>query len=552
MSQETIRVDVLVLGGGAGGSAAAWQAAQEGATVLVAESSPWLGGMITAAGVSAFDGNKGTMASGFFRRLRDSIELHYGGAEAVRTGWVSDTCFEPHVGAEILAEMVAAGGVTVWHQSSLQEVLVEGRKVVGAIIQVGGRVVRVSAHVTIDATEYGDALAMAGVPFRLGRESRHDLGESCAPDKADLAVQDMTMVAILKKYEGEAPPVPRPEGYNPAEFDCSTSDICSTPDESLLNHALHNFESFITYGRLPRDKYMLNWPFHSNDSPDSIGVFGTPAERAQAIRRARHRTMCYVHYMQNELGHPEWGLATDEFPTPDHLPFIPYIRESRRGIGLRTMVVSDVVPPAGEARAPLQADAIAVGDYFLDHHHSTEHLPPDRRLGERYPANGPFQIPYACLVPKDFDGLLFAEKNISVSHIVNGCSRLQPVVVLTGQAVGAAAALCVKHCIQPREVNVRELQELLLDERVMIYPFTDFDHMHPHFVAVQRLCMKGLNDRPAAKTFEPDAPMTRAAASALAQRWASLADRAAGEAETLWREGITRAGFFAALDAITR
>jgi len=554
MAAETLRVDVLVVGGGAAGAAAAWQAAALGATVLVAEPSPWLGGMITAAGVAAFDGNKASLASGFFRRLRDALEEHYGGPQGVKTAWVSDTCFEPRVGADLIARFVAESGAVVWHGAELLSVERTGDRIAGATFRHEGKNKRVEATITIEATEYGDLLHAAGVPYRLGRESRDELGEAWAPAKADLIVQDMTMVAILKKDpSGRARPVPRPEGYDPRVFDCSTSDICPTPDEALLNHKLFDWHGFITYGSLPRDKFMLNWPFHSNDSPDSVGIFGTPHERAEAIRRAKHRTLCYVHYMQNELGHPEWGLAEDEYGTPDHLPFIPYVRESRRVRGVRTMVTQDVVPVEGHARPVLRADSIAVGDYFLDHHHATEHLPPERRLGEKYPKNAPFQIPYPVTVPESVDGLLVTEKNISVSHIVNGCTRLQPVVMLAGQAVGAAAALCVRHGVEPRALDVAELRDTLLDARLMLYPIRDLEHTHRDFASIQRLCLLGLNDRPASINFEPDATMAREDANALATGYVKATGGGAeklARALAAWHAGVTRGAYCTALDRL--
>lgn len=523
-------IDVLVVGGGVSGSAAAWQAARLGASVIVAEPTPWLGGMITAAGVSALDGNKGAMATGFLRRFRDRIDAHYGGPQNVRTGWISDTSFEPHVGARIMAELVADPGngqqaPTVWHGAQLVEVHREGDRITGATFDHDGTRKRVAAKVTIEATEFGDVLAAGGVPFRLGRDARSETGEAHAPEVADNEVQDMTWVATLKQRSAPYPPghlVPRPADYNPDAFDGAVIERCKNPDPALLNHHLHDFESFITYALLPRDKYLLNWPFHSNDSPDSYGIFGTPADRARAFDLARRRTLAFVHFMQNDLGHPEWGLADDEYGTPDGLAFIPYVRESRRVVGSRLLVMDDVLPPRpGGPRARIHSDSIAVGDYFLDHHHSKAHLPPDQRLVEDYPDNAPFQIPYGCLVPATVDGLICAEKSISVTHIVNGCSRLQPVVMLLGQAAGAAAALCAKAGIEPRALDVAQLQRLLVrDEKVMLFPFWDLEHTHPAFVAAQELALRGFFDEEEPMKLDPEDPITPDEMRTRLERWA--------------------------------
>ena len=547
MSTTSFSVDVLVIGGGASGAAAAWQAARLGARTLVAEPTPWLGGMVTAAGVSALDGNEGALGSGFFGAFRGEIEAHYGGAENVRTGWVSNTCFEPHFGAQVMARKVRESGAEVWHGAELVEVLREGHRIVGARFRRAGELVEVRARVTVEATEFGDVLALGGVPFRLGRESSAQSGEPDAPPAPDLELQDQTFVAILKKHAGSAPPVPRPAGYDPALFDCSTSDRCTTPDPVLLNHGLHDWTSFLGYALLPGDKFMLNWPFHSNDSP-AEGLFGTAAERAQCIAAAKRRTLAFVHYMQNELGHPEWGLA-DEFGTADGLPWIPYVRESRRGEPLRWMREQDVVPATGAPRPPMQPDAIAVGDYFLDHHHSKSHYPPQTRLDERYPKNAPFQIPFAALVPRETDGLVLAEKSIGATHIVNGCSRLQPVVMLIGQAAGAAAALAARRGVEPRRLGANEVQEALLAERTMLVPMRDLPSTHLHFVAVQRLAVLGMVTSSDPLQFRPDELVDRAEALSLIERFVSLRLRPREAALAAWKPGMTRAELFAALDA---
>ncbi len=502
------RVDVLVVGGGCSGAAAAWQAARAGASVLVLEESPWLGGMITAAGVSALDGNEGALGSGFFRRFRDAIEAHYGGADKVRTGWVSNTCFEPAVGARILARFVGETGAVVLHGARFCEAIVEGRRVVGARYEHGGEMCEVRAHVVVEATEYGDVLLTGGVEHRFGRESRAQTLEPSAPEQADLEVQDPTWVAILRPDASgralEIEPIPE---HDPREFDGATSIVCSNPDPAWWNHGLHDWNSFITYGALATSdggtgKFMLNWPFHSNDFPIDLAMYEPGPGRLDVFRRAKRRTLAFVRHMQRELGHPEWGLW-NEFGTPDSLPFMPYVRESRRVVAVETVGECEVVPRAGKARPRLAPTSIAVGDYFLDHHHAKAHLPPRLRLVEDYPKNAPFQIPYGALVPRAHDGLLCAEKTIGSTHIANGCTRLQPVVMQIGQAAGMAAALCAQARCEPRELNPTRLQEALVREGSMLVPFRDLGCDDPRFAAEQLAYARGTH------AFDEDTPLVR-------------------------------------------
>jgi cation diffusion facilitator CzcD-associated flavoprotein CzcO len=99
-----LQTDVLVIGGTASGISAGIQSARLGVNTLVVEETPWLGGMLTSAGVPAFDGNN-AMPAGLFGEFRQHLYDYYGGANAVSTGWVSNTLFEPHIGDSIFKSM---------------------------------------------------------------------------------------------------------------------------------------------------------------------------------------------------------------------------------------------------------------------------------------------------------------------------------------------------------------------------------------------------------------------------------------------------------------
>ena len=95
-AQKKMQADVVIIGGGTGGTAAGIQSARSGASTIIIESTPWLGGMISAAGVSAIDGNH-RLPSGLWNEFREGLYKVYGGPKAVETGWVSNTQFEPRV-----------------------------------------------------------------------------------------------------------------------------------------------------------------------------------------------------------------------------------------------------------------------------------------------------------------------------------------------------------------------------------------------------------------------------------------------------------------------
>lgn len=214
------RADVLVIGGTTSGTTAAIAAARQGVQTLVVEETPMLGGMLTAQGVCATDGNF-DLPSGLWNEFRDHLRKRYGGIGALWTGWVSTTLFEPHVADSIFHTMAAAEPtLEVVHGYRLTGILRRGKRVTGAEFTDarGGRML-VRARITVDATDLGDALPLSGTSYRLGMDARADTGEELAPAEANDAVQDLTVVAILKDYgPGADRTIERPAGYDPAEF----------------------------------------------------------------------------------------------------------------------------------------------------------------------------------------------------------------------------------------------------------------------------------------------------------------------------------------------
>lgn len=488
---------VLVIGGGCGGVAAAIQAARGGARVMLVEETAWLGGMLTAAGVGATDGNH-LLPSGLWGEFRANLYDHYGGPEKVKTGWVSHTLFEPHVGEAIWSKMA--------HAESLLEieygyrpvaVIRNGKQVDGAVfVNEENDTLRVQASVTIDATELGDVMALADAEYLTG--------ENTETDPHNINIQDLTYAAIVKKYESGTDHKVYPSAqYDPLEFDCLCETVCRDTSKQVPD-----CDQMLDYAKMPGGKYMLNWPNNGNDYFVNV-LDMTYEERQKAYQLARDRTTDFLYFLQTEAGYPELGLVTDEFPTEDHLPLIPYHREGRRLKGLVQLEVEDLLDPYGR---DLYAQAISVGDYPLDHHHAKN----PATIRETFPNIPSFSIPYFALIPETVDGLLVAEKGISASHVVNGATRLQPCVILTGQAAGAAAAMSVQEHVQVRNLNVRALQQRLLSADCWLMPFFDVKPEDWHFEAVQKIGLsgilkgKGIPYKWANQTwFYPDSSMTR-------------------------------------------
>jgi hypothetical protein len=162
---------------------------------------------------------------------------------------------------------------------------------------------------------------------------------------------------------------------------------------------------------------------------------------------------------------------------------IPYYREGRRVKGLVRFNIKHIANPFG-GDLHLNRTGIAVGDYPIDHHHRKNPSAPQHL--DFYPVPS-FNIPLGALIPANFNGLIVAEKGISVSNIVNGTTRLQPSVVLIGQAAGTLAALSVKQSINAASVSVRAIQSSLLKSGAYIMPYFDVSLTHPDFLVAQRI-----------------------------------------------------------------
>src|SRR5215831_9720198 len=104
-AQSSISTEILIVGGGTGGIAAGIQSARMGIHTTIIESTTMLGGMLTAAGVSCTDGND-SLPSGIWQEFRQALYKHYG-THNLASGWVSETCFEPHVGDSIFKSWAA-------------------------------------------------------------------------------------------------------------------------------------------------------------------------------------------------------------------------------------------------------------------------------------------------------------------------------------------------------------------------------------------------------------------------------------------------------------
>lgn len=538
---RSLACDVLIVGGGLGGVAAALAACDRGRTVVLTDETDWLGGQLTTQGVCAPDEHQYIEQFGGTRRyyaLRRGIRNHYRDSAALSPealaqehlnpggGWVSRLCCEPRVALAVLESMlqphVEAGRLTLRRRHKAHAAVAEGdrvRSVTLAHLDSGDRL-RVEASFFIDATELGDLLPLTGTEYVTGAEAREQTGEPHArPDEpAPECVQSFTYPFALELDPGGGETIPRPEGYadnrlrQPYTFAHVYYDGRGAPTYRMFERGEGGVPPFWTYRRLvaaenfadpryPRDVAVINWP--GNDFRDGNLIDNTAAAQLRALHRAKNLSLGLCYWLQTEAprddggsGYRELRLRPDVMGTADGLSKYPYIRESRRIQARRTIREQEIAAAyqqaqEGSQRAAFMLDSVGVGLYPIDIHPGQyeEKIVPQ-------PAR-PFQIPLGALLPCRVMNLLPGCKNIGTTHITNGAYRLHPVEWNIGESAGALAAFCLDRAVAPASVGtdpaqLRDFQARLVEEGIPLDWHVDVPLGHPAFAAVQLLSAWGL------------------------------------------------------------
>jgi hypothetical protein len=500
-----ISADLVVIGGGLGGCAAALAGARNGLRVILTEETDWIGGQLTAQAVPP-DEHPWIESFGATRsyldlrhRIRDYYLRNYPLTAAARAkpflnpgnGWVSRLCHEPRVALAVLQEMLApflgAQQVLLLTRHKLVAADVDHDRVSAVRVrdlETGHELVLRGAFFA-DATELGDLLPLTGTEYLIGAEARKDTGEPHAPEQAAPANQQaFTCCFAIDYLAGEDHRIDPPAEYTfwrdfvpalkPAWpghlLSLEVSEPASTkpktfamdPEKGLGLWAYRRIadRSQFLPGTYSADISLVNWP--QNDFLLGNLCDVSEAEAARNIARAKQLSLSLLYWLQTAAPRPDGGtgwpglrLRPDLVGTEDGLAKYPYVRESRRIRAEFTVLEQHVATDLRlketgaspqDVRAAVFPDSVGIGSYRIDLHPTTG--------GDNYldVSSVPFQIPLGALVPRRMENLLPACKNLGVTHITNGCYRLHPVEWNIGEAVGALAAFCRARRTVPRAV----------------------------------------------------------------------------------------------------
>lgn len=532
--------DIVVAGAGTGGWAAAVQAARMGQKVLLLEETDWIGGQMAAAAVTSMDeAGPQVRERGIYRQFHESMVLYYYTLDkdpfqayyhGRSTQDQREGGYEPAVARAMLYGFIAdarnnetGGSLDISTRTRVAEVIRENNQVTAikaTHLQEKGEISKqIACKILIDATEHGDVIPLTGAPYRVGNTKSEAL---------DLqgAVQDFTYTGVIREYPDGIPDhlkiTTEPPNYQKYKRPYANK---TSYGNWGLNRGRRMYRVALAWRGMadtesPMVGSMTGWRHTladlngGNDYPVSVATIETPAQRLADEREGIYRTLSIIYYLQNELG-VHWALAEDQgyntlynrlmmekrgiapelLPLAQHLPQMPYVRESRRIIGIQTLVADDLARGSRTKHFPT---SIAMGDYFMDLHHTYESLEFDLDKTDADLRHGPFQVPFEVFIPASLDGFLPAEKNFSQSRLVSGATRLQPITMLTGQAVGVIASLAVAQGVQPRALNPLQVQLNLLDEGAALIPrwHADVPWNTELWKAVQLLCLYKIMDRP--------------------------------------------------------
>ncbi|MGX6602428.1 FAD-dependent oxidoreductase [Micromonosporaceae bacterium Da 78-11] len=507
-----LHADVLVVGGGLGGVAAALGALRSGRTVLLTEQYAWLGGQLTSQAVPP-DEHSWVEQFGVTRSyralrtgIRDYYRAHYPLTDRARltedlnpgAGHVSRLCHEPRVAVAVLDEMLApyrgSGRLTVLQPAVPIGAGTDGDRVTSVTVRYDGEDLVLTAPYVLDATETGELLPLTGTEYVTGSESQQETGEPSAPGTGDPTnMQALSVCFAVDHVDGDHT-VDRPASYgfwrdyeptfwgakllswqtpNPRTLALSTRSFTPNPDDDpwlvdadqRRNAGDANLWTFrriaarrnFTDGAYPSDICLVNWPMIDYFEAPYVDV----ADPAAVERAARDLSHSVMYWLQTEAPRPDGGtgwpglrLRGDVTGSADGLAMAPYIREGRRIRGEYTITEQDLsLDVRGEKGAVSHPDSVGVGMYRIDLHPSTG--------GDNYidVASCPFEIPLGALIPQRVENLLPAGKNLATTHITNGSHRLHPVEWNVGEVAGLLAGFCLAHDVTPRAV--RNTPELL-------------------------------------------------------------------------------------------
>lgn len=408
------KVEVLVLGAGPAGCAAAIMAARMGANTLLVDSASVPGGISTAGMMSHYTGRVDSKL--YEEVLMRMASKNEGNLKGIRT-----VTIDPIGHTLTWIELLEEAGAEMLFYTMACEAVMEEDCVKGVIIQnKSGRSV-VLADVVIDATGDGDIAASAGVEFTMGRES-------------DGFMQPATLMFKVAGVDTKRAVFP---GSFETKVETEKGEIQALAKEKLPHPAGH-----VLLYRGTQDGIV------TVNMTNAIRIDGT-----DAYSLTKAHIICYkqipaiVSFLREYVpGYEEcYAISTAS---------LVGIRETRHFEGEYKLTEEDIL-----AKRQFEDWVVSGASFNFDVHNMTGGGLDKTGVQKEFPKNNEYTIPYRCLIPKRIDGMLLAGRNISGTHMAHSNYRAMPICLAMGEAAGVAAALAVKEGCNLRCIEAKEIQK---------------------------------------------------------------------------------------------
>ena len=411
-----LHTDVLVLGSGPAGFAAAYTAAQNGADVILVDQCGDVGGVSTSGLMSHWTGSCGSPL--FNEILRRSALKNEGTFKNKITNLI-----DPEKLKTLYLEMLDEVGCGLMLYTFAEDAICDGDKVLGAtVINKSGKT-DIYAKVTIDATGDGDIAAAAGAEFVLGRES-------------DNKMQPATLMFKVGGVD-----------YERAVFLGSFESTYETPDGELQalakQHIPYPAGHILTYETTLPGIVTCNMT-------NAIDIDGTCAQDlTKAMLICRRQMDDIVKYLREFVPGYENCFAVSSAS-------LIGIRETRHFKGKYTLTAEDIL----EAR--MFDDYVVKDAYFnFDVHNITGSGLDETGVQKYFSQDKGYTIPYRCLIPEVKENLLLCGRNISGTHMAHSNFRVMPICVGIGEAAGTAASVSVLEGCRLNDIPAEKIREAI-------------------------------------------------------------------------------------------
>lgn len=445
MRLKSIQTDVLVVGAGAAGIAAAVAAARNGARTLLVEYAGFLGGISATLGWIGFHDNR-------YRQVVRGLATEFIG-EMQRRGEASPYVLDPkcssivtintHIWKVVAIEQCLQAGVELMLHTHVVDTLREGDRITGVVVEHKSGQQEIHAPVVIDCSGDGDVAARGGVAWEKGRTG-------------DGLVQAPTLVFRLGGIDREGfiagckDPAnnyrewlsPYPELWDKMMRRIDTEPVFITGGFAGLIEKARRAGNF----DVPQSR-IVGVKTHVPDEflVVSTRVLGLDPTDTRSLTDAYTRVYQQIPVVVNFFRKYMPGCAGAH--VREIAPMMG-IRESRRIMGDYVLTADDVIHGA------TFSDVVAMGGYHIDIHRPSGTWVESKNV-EAY------GIPIRCLIARGVEGLMMAGKCLSATHEAVASTRVIPICMAQGQAAGTAAALAVKAGKSIRDVSIQSLQSLL-------------------------------------------------------------------------------------------